>query len=344
MDFISPVLAADFLGKPVWLWLSFLAIVAALLAFDLGVLHRKEREVKVAESLWLSAAYIAVGLAFGAWVWAYAGAESGMQYLAGFLVEKTLAIDNVFIFAALFTLFAIPSRYQHRVLFWGVLGVIVLRGIMIGFGTFLVTEFSWILYVFGAFLIVTGVRMLLFAHQTPDLASNPVLRWMRRHLRITEQLHGKRFWVELPAPDIQGGPPSSRPGAPRVRWATPLLLTLVLIEVIDVIFAVDSLPAIFALTQDPFVVYTSNIFAILGLRALYFALAAMIDRFRYLKYALALVLVLIGIKLCVVNVVGKIPAWIPLTVTLGLLIGGVLYSLYREPLAARPARKAEGLG
>jgi tellurite resistance protein TerC len=320
---------AEFLGKPAWLWLGFMGIVAALLAFDLGVLHRKDRAITARESLLLSAAYIGIGLAFGAALWAYLGPQSGMEYLTGFMIEKTLAMDNVFVIAMLFTFFAVPREYQHRVLFWGILGVIVLRAIVIGLGAALIEQYDWVLYVFGAFLLATGIKMLFFMQHDMDIAKNPVLRFLKRHLRVTEAPHGSRFWVRLPAPATAGGPPSAAPGAPVVWWATPLFLALILIEIVDLVFAVDSVPAIFAVTQDPYIVYTSNIFAILGLRALYFALAAMIHRFKYLKYALALVLIFIGVKICTVNLLGKMPAWISLSVTLGLLLGGVLYSLYR---------------
>jgi len=329
MEHLTAVLFNDFLGTPGWLWLSFMGIVIALLTFDLGVLHRDDREIEVRESLLLSGGYIAMGLAFGAWVWSYLGAQSGMEYLTGFLVEKTLAMDNVFVIAMIFSFFAVPRKYQHRVLFWGILGVIVLRAIMIGLGTALVTQFSWVLYLFGAFLVLTGVKMLFMIEQEFDVAANPVLRFMQRRLRVTPEPVGNKFWVRLPAPEVQGGPPSTRPGAPLVWWATPLFFALVLIEIVDVIFAVDSVPAVFAITQDPFIVYTSNIFAILGLRALYFALAALIHRFKYLKYALAIVLVFIGGKIFAVNLLGKMPAWISLSVTFSLLAGGVLYSLFR---------------
>jgi tellurite resistance protein TerC len=329
MDVVHAFLSADFLGKPAWLWLTFVAIVVALLVFDLGVLHKEDREIEVRESLLLSGGYIAMGLAFGAWVWWYLGSQSGMEYLTGFMVEKTLAMDNVFVIAMIFTFFAVPRKYQHRVLFWGILGVIVLRAIMIGLGAALVTQFSWVLYLFGVFLVLTGIKMLVMIDQTFDVANNPVLKFMQRKMRVTPAPVGNSFWVKLPAPDVQGGPPSERPGAPLVWWATPLFFALVLIEIVDVIFAVDSVPAIFAITQDPFIVYTSNIFAILGLRALYFALAAMIHRFKYLKYALAIVLIFIGAKIFAVNLIGKLPAWISLSVTFGLLAGGVLYSLYR---------------
>ena len=340
MEVVESILAADFLGKPAWLWLAFVGIVAVLLVLDLGVLHKGDKEIEVKESLWLSSGYIGLGLSFGAWVWWYFGAQSGMEYLTGFMIEKTLAMDNVFVIAMIFTFFAVPRMYQHRVLFWGIVGVIVLRAIMIGLGATLVSQFAWVLYVFGAFLIATGIKMLIFVNKEFDVGSNPVLRWMRRHLRVTDQLHGNRFWLKLPAPETRGGPPSARDGAPLVWWATPLFLALVLIEVVDVVFAVDSVPAIFAITQDPFIVYTSNIFAILGLRALYFALAAMIARFRYLKYALALVLVFVGGKIFAVNLIGKMPAWISLSVTLSLLLGGVIYSLYRTRGDTAAALKA----
>jgi tellurite resistance protein TerC len=341
VDALLDILNQDFLGKAAWLWLMFAGIVAALLAFDLGVLHKDDHVIEVRESLWLSAGYVGMGLAFGAWVWWYLGDDSGMQYITGFLVEKTLAMDNVFVIAMLFAFFAVPLQYQHRVLFWGVLGVIVLRAIMIGLGTALISSYSWVLYLFGAFLVLTGVKMLVFTKQQFDISNNPVLRWLRARLRVTDAPHGNRFWVKLPAPETRGGPPSTRPGAALVWWATPLFLALAFIEFVDLIFAVDSVPAIFAITQDPFIVYTSNIFAILGLRALYFALAAMIDRFAYLKYALAVVLIFIGAKIFAVNLVGKMPAWISLSVTVGVLAAGVLYSLYRTRSAPLIARQGE---
>ena len=319
MDLLATILFSDFLGKPGWMWLAFLGIVIALLAFDLGVLHRDQHEIEVKESLALSAFYIAIALVFGGWVWWQLGPEPGINYLTGFMVEKSLAMDNVFVIALIFSYFAIPRLYQHRVLFWGILGVIVLRAIMIGLGAALVTQFSWILYIFGGFLVLTGIKMLWVGDSKPELDKNPLLIWMKRHFRVTPKLHGDRFFVRLPDP---------KRGS-TVTWLTPLFLALVLIEIADVIFAVDSVPAIFAITTDPFIVYTSNIFAILGLRALYFALAAAIHRFHYLKYALALILVFVGGKIFTVNLVGKIPAEVSLAVTFGLLLGGVVYSLWR---------------
>jgi tellurite resistance protein TerC len=319
MDFLDPILFGDFLGKAGWIWLTFIAIVIILLTLDLGVLHKEQREIEVAESLWLSAGYISIALLFGGWVWWYFGQQSGIEYLTGFLIEKSLSMDNVFVIALIFTYFAVPRVYQHRVLFWGILGVIVLRAIMIGLGAALVSEFAWILYVFGAFLVLTGIKMLVIADNMPDIGNNPMLKFMRKRMNVTDELHGQNFWVQLP--DAKTG---------KVAWfATPLFLALILVEVADLIFAVDSVPAIFAITQDPFIVYTSNIFAILGLRALYFALAAAIHRFKYLKYALALVLIFIGAKIFFVGIFGKMPAVISLSVTFGLLAGGVIVSLYK---------------
>lgn len=319
MQALETFLHSPFLSQPTWLWLVFLAVVISLLTFDLGVLHKDEKEIGVTESLWLSAGYITAGLLFGAWVWWMLGAQSGIEYYTGFLIEKSLSMDNVFVIAMIFGFFAIPRQYQHRVLFWGILGVIVLRAIMIGVGAALVSQFSWILYVFGGFLVLTGIKMLWFADKEHDIENNPVLRLLRKVMRVTPALHGRAFFVRQPHPQT----------GKAVLWATPLFLALCLVEIADLIFAVDSVPAIFAITTDPFIVYTSNIFAILGLRALYFALAAMIHRFAYLKYALALVLVFIGGKIFLVNIIGKIPPAFSLSVTLGLIAGGVVFSMWK---------------
>ncbi|MGA4476278.1 TerC family protein [Ectopseudomonas chengduensis] len=319
MTALEPFLFADFLGTATWLWLVFIAVVISLLAFDLGVLHRDNREIGVRESLLLSAGYITAGLLFGVWVFFQKGGDASMDYVTGFLIEKSLSMDNVFLMAMIFSFLGIPRQYQHKVLFWGIMGVLVLRAIMIGLGAALIHEFAWILYVFGAFLFFTGVKMLFSKlDDAPDLENNILVKFLRRHLRVTDGLHGERFFVRQD--DGQGR---------SVLWVTPLFLALILIECADLLFAIDSVPAIFAITQDPFIVYTSNIFAILGLRALYFALAALIHRFAYLKYALALVLVFIGAKIFLVGIIGKIPAVVSLSVTLGLLVGGVLLSLYK---------------
>ncbi len=309
------------MGSPLWMWAAFITLVATILTFDLGVLHKENREIGVKESLKLSALYISLGLAFGAWVWWYLGAEAGMNYVTGFVVEKTLALDNVFVIALIFSFFAVPRIYQHRVLFWGILGVIVLRAIMIGLGATLVTEFSWVLYIFAAFLVFTGLKMLFVGESDPDIAGNPLVSFMRRKFNVTDTHHGERFFVKLPHPQT----------GKMVLFITPLFMALVLIEIADVIFAVDSVPAIFAITTDPFIVYTSNIFAILGLRALYFALDAMIHRFKYLKPALAIVLVFIGSKVFVADLLGleKFPAALSLSMTFLIIASGVVWSLIK---------------
>jgi len=314
-------LFADFLGKPAWMWIAFHAMVFLLLAFDLGVLHRDaEKEIGVRESLMLSAFYITLGLLFGVWLWWSLGAQSGEEYLTGFIIEKSLSMDNVFVIAMIFGFFGIPRAYQYRVLFWGILAVILLRGLMIGVGAALIAEFGWILWVFAAFLVITGIKMIWAADKEYDVGSNPLVTFLRRRARVTDQLHGQRFFVRLPDPK----------SGKKVIWLTPLFLVLILVNVADAIFAVDSVPAIFAITTDTFIVYTSNIFAILGLRALYFALAAMVDRFKYLKYALAVILIFIGSKIFVADMLGlaKIPASFSLGVTVAILATGIVYSLW----------------
>ena len=343
------------LGMPVWVWLVFIGAVLAILTFDLGVLHREAHEIGVKESLWMSALYIGLGLLWAVAVYyIYAhysdagsldpqiaslataherASEAVKLYLTGYLVEKTLAMDNVFIISMIFAYFAVPRIYQHRVLFWGILGVIVLRAIMIGLGAALVLEFVWIMYVFAVILILTGVKMLFMMDSQPDIANNPILKFLRKRMRVTDEIHGDKFFVKLP---------DSKQGGKIVAFATPLFLCLVLVEIADLVFAIDSVPAIFAITPDPFIVYTSNIFAILGLRALYFALAAMVHRFHYLKYALAIVLIFIGLKIFLGDFVwgGKMPAEFSLIVTASLLAGGVLFSLWKTRDTAPPAASA----
>ncbi|MFK4134712.1 TerC family protein [Pseudomonas luteola] len=313
-------LTTPFMGAAAWLWLSFLIIVLLLLIFDLGVLQRNHHEIGIKESLVMSAGYISFGIAFGGWIWYEFGATRALEYYTGYLVEQSLSMDNVFVMALIFSFFQIPRKYQHEVLFWGVLGAIVMRAIMIGVGAALVQRFDWILYVFGAFLLISGIKMLFSRHDDqPDLAQNPMLRFLRKHIRVTDQLHGDRFLIRKEKEGF------SKP----LVYATPLLLALILIEMADLVFAVDSVPAIFSITQEPFIVYTSNICAILGLRALYFALAAMISRFAYLKYALALVLIFIGAKIFAHSLIGPVPAPLSLGVTFSLLAGGIVLSLFK---------------
>ncbi|MFC4453538.1 TerC family protein [Deinococcus sonorensis] len=327
------VVDATWLGTPAWMWVVFLTLILGLLAFDLGLLSRRRpghaerededpaQEIGIAASLRLSMFYISVALLFGVWVWFSLGAQRAVQYYTAFAVEKALSLDNVFVISLIFTALAIPRQYQHRVLFWGILGVIVLRGVMIGVGAALVSGFDWVLWIFGAFLVITGLRLLMQRHQEdtpPDIERHPVARLVRRVLPVTPALSGQRFFVRT----------ADRLGRVRLH-ATPLLLALAMVEVADVVFAVDSIPAVFAITQEPFLVYTSNIFAILGLRALYFALAALVHRFSGLKPALALVLVFIGAKIFYSHFFGKLDPLISLGVTLSILAGGMVYSLWR---------------
>ena len=322
-------LLADWLGTPVWFWLSFIGLVVALTAFDLGILHKEDREMGIAESLKLSAFYISIALLFGIWVWIEKGADLGMKYYTGFFIEKALSIDNVFVISLIFTYFAIPRMYQYRALLWGIIAVIILRGIMIGVGAAVVEQYYWVLWVFAAFLVFTGIKMLFAGDSEMDIAKNPVVTFMNKHFRVTNELHGQHFLVKVP--DEKTGK--------MVTAITPLLLALIVINLADLVFAVDSVPAIFAITTDTFIVYTSNIMAILGLRALYFALAAMVHRFHYLKYALALVLVFIGSKIFVSDFLmdgAKFPPLLSLGVTVGLIAGGIVYSLWKTKGAEEP--------
>ncbi len=321
MDFFLEFLIYDFLHKPVWLWIAFMAIVFVLVAFDLGVLHRKAHEIELRESFLLSAGYIFLACLFGCWVWGYLGPEAGANYFTGYFIEKSLSMDNLFVMSLIFLQLGIPRLYQHRVLFWGIIGVLLLRGVTIALGAALIERFDWILFFFGAFLLYTGIHML-FTHDDDEefnVEDSRVLRFLRKHLKITDRIRGDHFFVR--ETDTQTG---------HLHWfATPLFVALCMIEIADLIFAVDSIPAIFAITTDPYIVFTSNIFAILGLRALYFALAAMLHRFHYLKYSLSIILALIGAKIFYTHFFGKIDPLITLSLTLGLLAAGVLFSMYR---------------
>lgn len=300
-------------------WAGFGAFVLGMLALDLFVLGGKSaHRVSTREAAAWSFTWVALALAFGGLLWWWLDGSLGreaangkaLEFLTGYLIELSLSVDNVFVFIMLFSFFAVPAEYQRRVLLFGVLGAIVLRMIMILAGAVLVARFHWILYVFGAFLVVTGVKMLVFADKVSDLNQNPVLRWMRQHMRITHEHHGERFMV------VKDG----------VRWFTPLFLVLVLIEISDVIFAVDSIPAIFAVTTDPFIVFTSNIFAIMGLRAMFFLLADLSSRFHLLKYGLALVLVFVGAKMLIVDLY-KVPIGLALGIVAAILAVSVAASL-----------------
>jgi tellurite resistance protein TerC len=305
-------------GTPI-LYLGFSLLVIVLLAVDFFVLKAQAaHRVSVKEAAAWSVVWIAIALAFCGWFWWYLDGrfrrelanEKALEYLTGYLIEKSLAVDNVFVWITLFNFFAVPTEFQKRVLLYGVLGAIVMRAVLIYVGALLLAQFHWILYVFGLFLLLTGVKMLLFAKHEPDLEKNPILRWMRGHMNIINEYHGEKFFV------LKEG----------VRYATPMFVVLVLVEVTDLIFAVDSIPAIFAVTSDPFIVFTSNIFAILGLRAMYFLLADMTERFHLLKYGLAVILMFIGVKMLLLDVY-KIPVGIALGIVGFILLASVAASL-----------------
>jgi tellurite resistance protein TerC len=330
MDFLY----AQWLGQPVWMWLGFHVLVLSLMAFDLGLLHRdKGRVIGVKESLTLTACYLVLGLAFGGWVWWYMGRTAGEEFVTGLVIEYSLSMDNVFVIAVILTALGVPRSAQHRVLVWGILAAVLLRGLMIGLGAALVEQAHWVLSLFAAFLIYAGLKMLFSKEEDEsDIENSASLRFLRRHLRITKEPDGQRFVTRRPHPET----------GKLVLWLTPLALALTAVNLADVIFAVDSVPAIFAITTNPFIVYTSNIFAILGLRSLYFALAAMVDRFAYLKTALAFILIFIGAKIVIADTLGLVdlPPWVSLAVTLAVLTIGVVYSLWRTRDGAGERKQA----
>jgi tellurite resistance protein TerC len=316
------------IGKPLWLWLMFLAIVIALMAFDLGVLNKKDHELGVGESLRLSAFYIAIAIAFGGYIWwahgngtlvTSDGTNPVASYFQGYIIEKVLSIDNVFVISLIFSYFAIPRKYQYRALVWGIIAVIILRGIMIAIGAELIEAYDWVTLIFAAFLAFTGIKMLVVPESDPDVSKNPMVKFISRRMNVTKELHGQKFFVRQINPDT----------GKLALFATPLFVALVVINFADLIFAVDSVPAIFLITTDTFIVYTANIMAILGLRALYFALAALVHRFHYLKYALAIVLVFIGLKGFYSYFFGKFDPYLSLAITLGIIAAGIAYSLYK---------------
>lgn len=303
-------------------WGVFGAFVLLMLALDLGVFHRKDHVIRPREALVWSGVWVALALAFGGYVWARHGSASGLEYLTGYVIEKSLSVDNIFVFVVLFGALGIPALYQHRVLFWGILSALVLRGAMIAGGAALLERFHWVIYVFGAFLVLTGVKLLLVKGAASHPERSSLFRLLRRVVPASSRLDGNHFFT------VEGGR----------RVATPLFFALAMIELTDVVFAVDSIPAIFAVTQEPFIVFTSNIFAILGLRSLYFLLAGFVERFTYLKPSLAFVLVFVGAKMALVDVVKLHPA-VSLAVIVGILATGVVASVARARrvgLAARP--------
>jgi tellurite resistance protein TerC len=341
MGSLTSILAVPWLGMPVGVWLAFVLFVLVLIAVDLGLFHRKPHEISLRASIFNSILFIGLGLAFTfvvAWLYYYqdpaliidpqlSGAmkpierarHAGELFLTGLVIEQSLSLDNIFIISLVFGFFDVPRRYQHSVLFWGIVGVILMRGALILLGAALIVHLHWVLYIFAAFLIFVGLKMLFSDDEDALAAANPLTRAIRRVLRVTDELYGGKFVVMAPDP-VTGEP---------VLWFTRLFLCLATIELIDVIFALDSVPAIFSITQEPFIVYASNIFAILGLRSLYFVLSAMVHRFQYLSYALALVLIFIGKEIFLRLWGVDVPIELSLGVTVSLLVGGVLYSLWR---------------
>jgi tellurite resistance protein TerC len=309
-----------------WMWAGFFAIVLVMLAIDLFVVGGgKQHRVSLKEAATWSGIWVSVSFLFAGALWWYLDGTAGrelanektLEYITGYLIEKSLAVDNVFVWLMLFSFFAIPIELQKRVLILGVLGAIVMRTVMIFAGVWLITQFHWLLYVFGAFLLITGIKMWWFADETPDLANNPAIKWIRRHMKVTDDLQGERFFV------------MKEEAGKLVRYATPLFLVLILVEITDLIFAVDSIPAIFAITTDPFIVLTSNVFAILGLRAMYFLLADMADRFSLLKYGLAIVLMFIGVKMLLIDLF-KIPVAVSLGVVAAIIATSIILSLKKD--------------
>ncbi len=296
----------------IWPWVGFNLFVLAMLAIDLGIFHRKSHSVSLKEASIWSIVWISLALLFNAGLYFLRGPDPALQFFTGWLIEKSLSVDNIFVFVLLFTYFRVPAEYQHRVLFWGILGALIMRGILIAVGAVLLEEFHWVLYVFGAFLIFTGIRMGLQKETAIQPEKNPLLKFVRRIMPVTEDYESDRFVVRRA----------------RQRMVTPLLLVLLIIESTDLVFAVDSIPAVFAVTQDPFIVYTSNVFAILGLRSLYFVFANVIDKFHYLKLGLSVILVYVGIKMLVADIF-HIPSLLSLTVIAFVLVIAIIASVIR---------------
>ena len=296
-----------------WLWVGFNVFVLAMLALDLGVFHRKAHVVFLKESFTWTIVWIGLSLVFNVAVWHYAGSQKALEFFTGYLIEKSLSVDNIFVFALLFSYFTVPPLYQHKVLFWGVFGALIMRAIIIVLGTALIAKFAWIIYVFGGFLIITGIKMILKREEKIHPERNPVVKWFKRLMPVTPDYRGDRFFVR------ENG----------VRMATPLFVVLLLVEFSDLIFAVDSIPAIFAVTNDPFIVYTSNVFAILGLRSLYFALAGVMDKFHYLKIGLGMVLTFVGVKMILAHTTWKIDTLVSLGIIALILAASVALSLMR---------------
>jgi tellurite resistance protein TerC len=326
----TALLNTQFFGHDLWVWLAFAAVVATLLVIDLGVFNKTAKVPKASESLLGTLFYTLVAILFGVFIWAQMGPEKAMEFYTGYVMEQSLSLDNIFVISLIFSGLSIPAQHQHRVLFWGVVSVLVLRGIMIGLGAALIAQFHWVLSVFGVFLLITGAKMFFSKDGHTDLADNRLLAWMRKHFPITEKLHGSKFFVRAPHPKT----------GKSIIWLTPLCVVLILVEVADLVFAVDSVPAVFSITRDPFIVYTSNIFAILGLRTLYFSLAAMVNRFAYLSKALAIVLVFVGGKILYASLMhDDLPIAYSLGIVLLIIIGGIVVSLAKTAKPEKQPKK-----
>ena len=300
-----------------WLWIGFNVFVLLMLALDLGVFHRKAHVVTFKESMAWTVVWVTLALLFNLGVWHYMGPQRGIEFFTGYVIEKSLSVDNVFVFALLFSYFAVPPLYQHKVLFWGILGALIMRAVMIFLGAALIERFTWIIYIFGAFLILTGIKMIVKREEEIHPERNPLVRWFKKLMPVTNDYRGDKFFVR------ENG----------VRMATPLFVVLLLVEFSDLIFAVDSIPAIFAVTKDPFIVYTSNVFAILGLRSLYFALAGVMDKFHYLKIGLGVVLAFVGVKMLLGHTPYKIDTLVSLGVIVTVLAASIVVSLLRPKKA-----------
>lgn len=311
------------MGKPLWMWVLFFFIIISLLIADLGLFNREKKDINLSKSLKLSIFYIAIAIFFGVFVWQFMGTKSALEYYTGFIIEKILALDNIFAIIMIFEFLKVPSKYQHRVLFWGILGVIVMRALMIGLGINFVENFAWALDLFAIILIATGIKFLLLIDKEVSIKDNIFFKFLTKYLPITKKLHGEKFIVKLPFPN---NPHKTR------YYITPLFLSLIMIELVDLIFAIDSLPAIFMITQEPYIIYTSNIFAILGLRALYFSLNAVIARFKYLKHSMAVILIFIGSKMFIAKFLGleKFPVGWSLSITFSIICVGIIYSIIDE--------------
>ncbi|WP_413987955.1 TerC/Alx family metal homeostasis membrane protein [Labrys okinawensis] len=308
--------ARDVLGAPLWFWAIFAIAIGAVLIFDLGYLNRRVRVLSLGQSLALTGGYTLLAALFGLGAWLYFGAEKGSLFFTAYVLEQSLSIDNVFVMSVIFGFFAVPREYQHRVLFWGIVAAILLRAVFVGLGAAMIGKFAWLLYIFGIFLVVTGVRMLFHGDDQVDIGHNRAVQWLMHHLRMTREFEGERFFIHRP----------DRRTSALVRYATPLFAAFMVINVADIVFAVDSVPAVLSQTQDPFIVYTSNIFAILGLRALYFVIDALIAKFRYLKPALACLLIFIGFVIFYERLIGEFDNVLTMMITFAVLIIAILAS------------------